>query len=308
MYFPYLRGKRNEFLALLDLKEKIVEKETIIPIVEVVRKKNEDKLSNENYFYKLLDDSISFVIPINPTKGMGNIEDIINLIFDLKQKSNNFYIGINITQNLNYDKLDYFLKLFKDMKFVLIHHWQISYEVLKIILSEYEVNFNVAYIDNLSEEYTNYLKNISNCIALTDGFKKKNRNRDYPYVSFFSDLVLNYKVKGFKGIGDFLTIGDTFSLDGGPAHSVAIHITALENDSLNVYHFVSDDKEGVENREEKFLQALNHAVKYINDSEIELTMGVHELLYYHENQHFPQLGPIKKASIKHHIELITNTI
>jgi len=79
MYFPYLRGKQFELLALRELIGLLLDSNKIIPIVEPVKRST---TGLKAAFYKLKDRNIRIQLIINPEIGdlRGNAEYIIEFI------------------------------------------------------------------------------------------------------------------------------------------------------------------------------------------------------------------------------------
>ena len=140
---------------------------------------------------------------------------------------------------------------------------------------------------------------------------KKGKNEDYPDNEFFSDLHLVYDEEHYKGFGDFLIVGDTYSPTGGPAYAVAIHLTYIDNDEeIWVKHFVSDTNGTPVDPAGKFIEALEKLVRYVDSDESEIfeSEALAEFKDLYKNKNFPGLGYVKKLSMKHHIELINSEV
>lgn len=92
MYFPYLRGKQFEFIAIRELHEKGVLFNNTIPIFEPVNE-------NFTYFDEFIKKDIIFGIIVNPKVGdlVNNYEMIEKFI--MQQNTSNFYVCILTTNN-----------------------------------------------------------------------------------------------------------------------------------------------------------------------------------------------------------------
>ena len=146
-----------------------------------------------------------------------------------------------------------------------------------------------------------------NRILLKDGFTKRSRNSDHPNREFFSSLHLTYHEEGATGFGDFQIVGDEYSESGGPAYTVAIHLTYIDDDDdskMYVRHFKSDRQDTPTDPGGKFLEALTKLIQYLDgpDCKIYETEAIGEFRALHARTHFPGLGSVKKLSMKHHIE------
>jgi hypothetical protein len=157
-----------------------------------------------------------------------------------------------------------------------------------------------------------YQKHFSggNRILLRDGFERK-RNRDYGLLERFSDLHATFGDEGMDGFGDFLIVGDDYSETGGPAYAVAIHLTFIDpddDDSMWIYHFVSERRDTPTDPAGKFAEALEKMMRVLDkrNSKIIETGAVKEFRDLRRQGHFPGLGHIKKLSMNHHIETLAH--
>jgi hypothetical protein len=147
-------------------------------------------------------------------------------------------------------------------------------------------------------------------VLLRDGFDRK-RNRDYALKEPFSDLHATFADEGMNGFGDFLIVGDEYSESGGPAYAIAIHLSFIDPDqdnSMFVYHFISDRQDTPKDPAGKFAEALDKMMQTLNkpNSKVLETSSVKEFRVLHKQGHFPGLGYVKKLSMNHHIETLAN--
>ena len=66
-----------------------------------------------------------------------------------------------------------------------------------------------------------------------------------------------------SGFGDFLIVGDEYSESGGPAYTIAIHLTYIDFDqdeAMHVRHFLSDRQDTPKDPGGKFSEALTKLV------------------------------------------------
>ena len=148
-------------------------------------------------------------------------------------------------------------------------------------------------------------------VLIRDGFRKK-KNSGYleTPIEHFSDLYLTYEDEGMGGFGDFLTVGDDYSDGGGPAYAVAIHLTFVDNEklgSLFLHHFVSDTNDTPADPAGKFQEALDKLAAEVRRpaTQIARTSAVEEFLALHDRSHYPGLGYVKKLSMQHHLEVMS---
>ncbi|QMW04093.1 sce7725 family protein [Spirosoma foliorum] len=309
MYFPYLRGRQNELLALNQLSSVLSGTLKVLPIIEPV------KAQNYNAFRSLARNKVPFVLIVNPTvgdlqgaSGQAVIEN--KLINGSLSGSTSYYLGIIITANTSLAQIDYFLRTYPDHPKVIIHKAIYSDTIgLLSLLSGYKNIEYQVFIDNrTSTAYQNKFISYQR-ILLKDGFVKSASNATYEDSDLFCDIHTTYSSLGFQGFGDFLTIGDEFKEGGMSPFVVAIHLTYLDGD-VYVGHFLSDaTSKSRADTAGKFSEALSNLISFVNHNGMAAqTLGIQEFEDLHIRGHYPGLGQVKKASMKHHIEFIMNLI
>ncbi|MEC7784996.1 MAG: sce7725 family protein [Bacteroidota bacterium] len=310
MYFPYLRGKQFEMIALRELCALFPDTITnISPIIEPV------KLSSTlvSTLKELAAKGVNFNLIINPRVGdlIGQDENILEIIRTELKDYQNLQIGI-IVDHKTGDNLDYmFQRLglidFEHNGFTLIHNYELASLNLKKI-QELEVRFNVIYSQKTSRRYYREFPQETR-VSLDDYFKDQARNADYlGQESVFSEEYRFYDEDGFCGFSDFLTIGDNYSETGFLPRAVAIHISYIKSDrKIWVKHFVSESNGDVSDIGGKFAEAVAKLDDWAEQEGI-TTQGVKKLQDFKQSGHFPGLGTLKKLSVMNHIELILNHI
>lgn len=293
MYFPYLRGKQYEFIAVRELYEKELLANTI-PIYEPVS-------GNFRYFDEFIKKGIVFGIIVNPKVGdlVNNYMSIENFI--TQQNTNNFYVCI-LTGNNNQEEVFGLKEKYKFYNKIYIHK-QYNY-----FFQDKLGVFSDGYYNLVSTAIGNKYEILNNKVIFEDSFVKAEKNSDYPENDYFNNHFLNYKQMGFVGISDFLTIGDTFSKTGGQPFAVAIHLSVIENGAIFVKHFISDSIDYRGDTNTKFFEALEKLIQYVVQSGIFKTEGILEFINWSKEKRFPNLGPVKKASMKNHIELLNKFV
>src|SRR5476651_587050 len=105
MYFPYLRCKQFELLALRELCKDLGQSQKISPILEPVKR---SVSTLERAMDALIAYNVNFTIIINPIVGdfSDNSGGIVTLINSKLQEYNNFQIGVIVNQFTNLDRID----------------------------------------------------------------------------------------------------------------------------------------------------------------------------------------------------------
>lgn len=295
MYYPYLRAKSEELNSLLEL-DLIA---NVIPILEPISLE-----TNISKFKRLIAKNVHFVLVINPQAVQLSIEDIIDgFVNGVLNEYDNYSIAYILHNASTQAELQLFHQI-PDRNKYLIH--RVDFNNLRL-LDDVNVNFHVFCESLVTEGYINSIDSL-NKIILLDGFDRLQRNADYPLESFFSNLHFTYVHNGFIGIGDYLTQGDNFSVGGGPANAVAIHLTILRNNEVYIRHFISDNREGRGRTAEKFYEALTHLIRFVDENDVLETSAILNYRDLFEREHYPGLAVNKRYSLKNHVEQISSII
>ncbi len=312
MYFPYLRGRQYELLALRELVANNLLSNKIIPIVEPV--KLSPTLVNMMAEFIKVNHAISIIR--NPAVGtflsdyqkvkQDSKEATYRDKFEEQYKDSNIIKSV-IIQNDCHELLNYWgeYDIVKKQDVLVVatnRDWLWLYE--KYFESEYP-KFAL-----MPDESVFRRKIRRNKVILDDKFKKQERNADYQDITdeFFSDDHMYYTDDGFVGFSDYSIIGDEYSDSGFAPYAVAIHIVYFAGDeSLRVKHFVSDSNEDIANPALKFYQAVEKLAKWYRNEKpnIEMTFGLKTFLGHYDNQTYPGLGTVKKLALMHHLELMS---
>lgn len=295
MYFPILRGRQFELLAIRECIEKNVLSDKVIPIIEPV------KISTT--YIKTLDTFIKknkqIAIILNPIVGTWN-KDL--------NKENNSTLKDKIVEQLEHQNI--YKTFYVDENFnnciqgndkcILI------YENIDYIDEGVSCNGSVEY--NIIPDKREFRRKIhNNRVVCENHFSKQARNVDYSNIEneFFSADHLFYKDDGYEGFSDYSIIGKDYSESGFAPYAVAIHILYFdEKNNLRVAHFVSDSNNDISDPARKFAEAAEKLVQWNKNQHLN-TLGIQELEKAYNNQVYPGLGVVKKYSIMHHLELMS---
>jgi hypothetical protein len=314
MYYPYLRGKQFELLALRDLSDLLsTNASKISPIIEPVK----DSSTLSKILGQMAGSGINFNIIINPYHGdlAGNSGRILEILEETLSEYDNFQIGVLVDDKTSHDKLK---RLIDESEIdcnglTLIHNSIISNvgEVMSLYATSLPVINNVINFEHTSSNRRYYrLFKPETRVSLSDYFKSQSKNSDYlkNEESQFTEEHLYYREEGFKGFGDFLTIGDNYSESGFLPYAVAIHISYADAEKkVLVRHFVSDSNDDASDVGGKFAEANAKLVEWCKKNKLS-TDGLQCFYALYDSGHFPGLGTIKKYSIMNHIELILKLI
>ncbi len=307
MYFPYFRGKQYELIAIKENSVLLAEAR-IIPIIEPVKKSIS---SLGRAISSLMTASADFVLIMNPKKGdlENDTSSLIELITENAIKGyEGMHLGYIVDASSSLTDITDFVDEHRDYSVSIIHDGFPQPSALSSALDQYE-NVKRHFFINDSQHGILYRKKFEKYerVLLQDGFNKRLRNSDHPDKEPFSELHLTFKEYGMQGFGDFSIVGDSFSESGGPAYTVAIHLTYFgEEEVLYVRHFKSEASKTPANPGGKFAEALAALIEGLKGGDIPITRAVAEFQELYEKGHYPGLGYVKKLSMQHHLELMAD--
>lgn len=309
MYFPLIRGKQFELIALRDLSKQIAKSTRVSPIIEPVK---EATAVLEKTLDIFIANNINFTIILNPIEGelkAGKKQVVANLIKNRLGDYENFQIGIYINNEDDFKKQYQFAidNNFHKSNFLLIHNEQLDeLETVNEFIENYNVKYNVINFDKVSKRYDRKFDR-KTVITLSDAFRQQSKNSNYSNNTdeFFSEEYLYFSDDGYAGFSDYLTVGESYSEGGFLPYAVVIHLTYLDvNQKIRIGHFVSDSNADAIDIAGKFAEALLKLMLFLNNHPDFKTSATVEFSDLYQKQHYPGLGTIKKLSIVNHIELI----
>jgi hypothetical protein len=312
MYFPYLRGKQFELIALRELSVFMSSKrDKLSPVIEPVK----DSSTLKSTLKELADKNINFNFIINPRVGsfQNSYKELLEILKESLNDYANFQLSIIVdktTQEEITDLIEFTNNIdINHNGYTLIHISEIEKNTIYELNSNLKIKYNLIYFEKTSRRYYREFDQLTR-VSLDDYFRKLDRNADYLKVpvSDFSEEYKFFTDDNFVGFSDFLTIGDIYSESGFLPRAVAIHLSYIESDKIKVRHFTSDSNQDSSDIGGKFAEALTKLVNWCNEESITETEGIKMFKDLHERGHFPGLGSVKKISTINHIELVANNI
>lgn len=291
-YFPIIRGRQYDLLALKECLEKKVLSDKVIPIIEPV--KASPTLFSTLESFEKHGHKVGFIQ--NPRVGY--------YMEDYGDSESAFVKGNAI---LGYDQI---MQAFYADEYPCqdaVKRICISTSVDDKIHAE-EMNHLDNIIFNLVPDSSEFRRSkLPGKVILTDDFRKKDRNSDYAenVDEFFSSNHVYCESEGYCGFADYSIIGADYQESGFAPVAVAIHVVYFdEEQNLRVHHFVSDTNTDISNTGEKYVEALGKLADF--DKVLEnMTVGLSALLDDYRDERFHGLGVVKKYSLMHHIELMS---
>ena len=301
MYFPYLRGKQFELLALKDLVRDGKISSKVIPVIEPL-KPSSTLITTLNTF---ISNDLDIVVISNPSVGnfleecLSPDKEAFRRDYEIIRNNPRVLFGVDLDNHTNINRED--LETF-------------SSKIVAVCKNTDSIPLHVTLINNrakfnLIKDNKEFSREITeNKVMLEDKFNVQKRNADYlntPDELFSSDHLF-YKNEGYAGFSDYSIVGSDFSEGGFAPYAIAIHIVYFdENKKVRVKHFTSISNNDYSDPAGKFQEAIEELVNCKDLIDIS-TDGLNELRACHSEERYPGLGSVKKMSLKHHLELMNN--
>lgn len=294
LYFPYFRGRQYDLLALKNIAQQHVLPANIIPIIEPVR----DIRALPQTVAAFVDHDQPVVVIANPTVSDYSLTQ--QKLHDWRpyQDNPNLIVGHVLTPMLIPDSLTapaghhtlLIARQYDELKAA--HHagWLTAPDYL-LVPPE-------ARIRQLLDRPT---------VSLFDHAWFPEHDRSYADIvdGFFSDDWTLADFNNYVGFSDYTIGGSHYSEHGYPAKAVTLHLTYFRGNQLRIHRFVSTDRNDFRHPKEKFFQAVAKLAEWLpQQPAVTQTPAAQQLAAYHEQQHFPGLGVVKRLSLEHHLQLM----
>ncbi|KOP30892.1 hypothetical protein ADM98_05475 [Exiguobacterium sp. BMC-KP] len=308
MYFPIIRGRQYDLIALRELKERNLISKKIVPIIEPI-KFSSTLISLLSIFFEK---QSPIVFITNPK--IGSFKDEIEIPSTKKEYQR------MISEN-EFVRVGHYLNKKSKIEIeALLEEYPFNYENFAIIHSSESLDQNYSEIFKDKIPYINVipysmslrrkLRN-QNLVAMSDKFNKMSRNSDYlenPSEEFSVDHLF-FEEEGYIGFSDYSVVGSAYAEGGFAPYAVAIHIVyPNKHNEIEIMHFVSDSNKDTSDAAGKFSEALNKLMdwytKEFNGNSLMDTYAMRMLSKHYYEGTYPGLPTLKKLSIMHHLELV----
>lgn len=308
-YYPYLRGKQFELIALREMCPFTADKGIVSPIIEPVKKGN-STLSKTIECLK--ENDIDFNLILNPQDGDhkkndGEFDALVDFVLPIIGDYAHFHPALIIDETVNIawilDTIS--TRHLADVTLIINQLPKDEAAIRRILDSGAISRFVLSQTDSSVRRLSRRFRTLGEIIMLEDKFNSKTKNADYatPDDEPFSEDHLFFEEEGYSGFADYLTIGNVYTDGGFLPYAVAIHLTYFEGDNIRVHHFVSDSNDDNEDVPGKVAEALAKLVPFIDARDMR-TVACDQFRHIQSTGAYPGLGSIKKLSILNHIELV----
>lgn len=312
-YFPYLRGRQSELLALRDLMVAGKLSRYVIPIIEPVK----DTSTIRSVLAEFQRSGHAAIIVLNPEHGefatrryTGQIQASLSLR-ELNHVSPMVLMNSQVHEALGFAKQEVRETDALGLATIIPQDYELDPEGIIPSLNELSPEL-VFYTDiEAREDAITSLESVNgeaHFAQIADRFNRRERNVDYAEKpdEMFSRDYRKCEMRGDSGFSDYSIVGNHFSEGGFAPYAVAIHIVYFnENQSmLRVKHYVSDTNVDYRDVPNKFNEAVKKLVPDVESGQIEKTEGMQRLMQQALDGTFPGLATVKRWSIMHHLELM----
>jgi len=306
MYYPLLRARQFELIALRELAIQEAIQDVVIPILEPVKETH----SNLNLAYDVFNQrGQSAILIMNP--GIGEITgDGTHYLEYIATLENRVYQpGFRYRQNGDY--IRQCIQDFNLQNCMLICQNDINTgnpdftglaemdEVIGFIVEDPGRNRSLSrYLSDLEKIF----------VRLDDPFERQLRNSDFLLIAEhqFSEEHLYFEDENFTGFSDYTVLPSEYIEGGSTPRAVVIHLTYLNGQNqIWIRHFTSTTNDSIANVQGKFAEAAEKAVNYCRQNGLN-NSAIEELMNHFDEQHYPGLGTVKKISIKNHILIVAD--
>lgn len=307
-YYPYLRAKTYDVKAVFDAAACLANNGKVLPIFEPVTDPSKTLVNHAASFGAA---GLDVALVLNPQVGalIGSTAKTTKLLNDMRAAGANVIAAFAVTTGTKAADVLAFQAGFPGR--VVYVHLEVpndSHVVAALLRAQHAVH---VFLNGATSSAHQATFAAHDRVLLSDGFQAKHKNAAYPPRSFFCDLHLTHAARGFSGFGDFATVGYRFSPSGGPAYAVAIHMTEdFQAHGVFCNHFLSTSNQTPTDPAGKFGEAVAALAAYSqqNPGKLDFSMACKEMLQHHAAGTYPALGPVKRMSIQHHLELMCTLV
>lgn len=307
MYYPYLRARQFELIALRELSTEKGLTSLITPVLEPVRRSvNGLNLANKVF----IDNNFFPYLIVNPLQGEipGDTDFFLDYIDHFEKTS--FLPAFHFTNNAGYIKDSIEAYSLDDVMLICLDNFTDN-ELLRELCANPSISHIMVLDPQRNRHLDRYLRSLDKLyIRLDDAFEKQERNADFLNILAhkFSEEHLFYRDEGYSGFSDFTVLPSEFIDGGSTPRAVVIHLTYINEEHDNeiwIRHFTSSTNDSIANVQLKFAEAAEKALEFCSRIELD-NSAISELRDYFTKEKYPGLGTVKKISIKNHLIIVSD--
>lgn len=279
MYYPYLRGKQFDLLALRQLSEENKLSAAIHPVIEPV--KDNPALFKLIKQFEAVKQPYSLIA--NPQAGDFLTVSGQEKLQHITNKKARLLTGVN--DDLNDAQL-----LIVQNAESLKENGEIQLEVPTIAPMEFRL-----------------LQHIKGPLVLSEDHFLRLKANYYRVIpdEIFSTTHLTFLKRGFVGFSDFSIDSRIYYEQSYPTREIVLHLVYFTADKqLRIHHFVSPEDE-LPDFASRFFAVMAEVLEFVPLQKQIDTSGLKLLKENYFKKKFPGMGVLRKASVMHHLELMS---
>lgn len=304
MYYPLLRARQFELIALRELAIEGITQGVIIPILEPVKEKD----NNLNLAFKVFQEKgqTAYLI-LNPSVGDRAGDDTDYLDYLHKLEPGTYLPAFRYRSNGEYIRWCIDRYSLENCMIICQNDVNVSNPDFTVLAEMKAVTSLNVEDPGRNRSLSRYITGLNkDFIRLDDPFERQLRNSDYLSIDehLFSEENLYYADENFSGFSDYTVLPSDFIEGGSTPRAVVIHLTYLKDGGqIWIRHFTSVTNDSIVNVQGKFAEAAEKAVDYCRTNGL-TNSALQELCDFYDEAHYPGLGTVKKISIKNHLLIV----
>lgn len=305
MYYPLLRGRQFELIALRELATEGITQGYVTPIIEPVKRSSNNLRLANNIFVRT--GQKAYLI-LNPTSGeiAGDNNTISDFLIELGD--NNFLPAFYLNGNEDYISQTIEEYNLSNCMIIGSNEIQQTQELDDLIIRDEVVLFTTQDPERNRSLRRYLMDSDKSIIRLDDLFEREVRNSNYLSIPAhrFSEEHIYYQEDGYSGFSDYTPLSGDFIDGGSTPRAVVIHFTYLNTQNqIWIRHFTSNTNDSIANVQGKFGEAAHKCILFCQQNGF-TNSAIEELREYYNRPHYPGLGTVKKISIKNHLTVVAN--
>ena len=309
MYFPLLRGKQFELVALKEFAEAYPGNQWICPVIEPVRVLPDALVRAASV---LSSHSLKYAVVLNPENGDYAVETNRFGIPAFLQRFEDFEIKpiqAFFADGKSAEVMDIIDSLaLQDVMVIYEDSLDIENEADVALCNHPSVSYIISATTDSRSTFRFLIKTEKHIICLHDNFVVRKPNSAYRLTDEdpYTEDPFYYKDDRFFGFSDYCVLPKAFAEGGMTPTAVAIHMTYRKReDAIWVRHFVSDKAlDARKDIRKKFESAMEAFCTFYDG--VEPTAAAKALMEKRAN--YPGLGVLKKITMLNHMQLITSIL
>ena len=271
-YFPFIRGKQYDLVALQEVARRGLISANIVPILEPVK----DIAGLTKVTQTFAQAQLPLAVITNPQVGTYGLLAQPRYVMDLKGSV-------------------FAARYFEPENSAVL---TIAQTATQAQLLQHQSGLTV-----VPNEARVRRLHLPHAIYLEDHFTTWGHTENYHLLQ---DEIYQFAPATLPGMGfsDYpLTSGQYFE-QGYPQRAIALHLVYPAGKQLRLHHFVSVNNDDYQQPQAKFFEAASQLAPWLTQHPEANSAGLQELISLYQQQHFPAMGSLRKLQLMHHLEVI----